>query len=90
MSDYISRQAAIDAIKETQIYVTLDYGIGSFPVISTETALNQIVDLPAADVVEVIRCKDCKHDSYCCRSINPYGRNKMDYCSYGERRTDEV
>ena len=42
----------------------------------------------AADVVEVVRCKDCKHykgEQFNCWVM----RSKMqpeDYCSYGERR----
>lgn len=42
----------------------------------------------SADVVEVVRCKDCKHyreESFHCWLM----RGKMslnDYCSYGERR----
>ena len=47
--------------------------------------------LPTADVVEVVRCKDCKHyvAEYCTRDIK--GRTNMfymqptDFCSYGER-----
>ena len=47
-----------------------------------------------ADVVSVVRCKDCKHyqtdilfnSNYCC------GRRRKpdDYCSYGERRESEI
>jgi len=92
MDDYISRQAAIDAIKETPIYVTLNYGIGAFPVVSTETALNQIVDLPSADVVEVVRCRDCirydTHDKRCRYWNHGVGVDLNGFCSKGERRTD--
>ena len=55
----------------------------------------QAIDESAtADVVPVVRCKDCKHyqtdilfnSNYCC------GRRRKpdDYCSYGERRESEV
>lgn len=58
--------------------------------------LAEIIEkIPTADVVEVIRCKDCKHMKY---AIDK-GKNGMcgvhsaliimnenDYCSYGERR----
>ena len=50
---------------------------------------------PAVDAVEVVRCKDCKHwledddIGYC---DNPDGLDNYDkpddFCSYGERRTD--
>ena len=55
---------------------------------------NGYIKSPTADVVEVVRCKDCKHyiASYCTRDIK--GRTNMfymtdnDYCSYGERREE--
>ena len=56
-----------------------------------------IDDTPTADVVEVVRCKDCKHYKVrdgvhygtrtiksCCRSANKKV-SENDYCSYGER-----
>lgn len=59
-----------------------------------------LMSAPAAEVVEAVRCKDCKHCF-----INKFGEessvgicNKRgvigtivqldDFCSYGERRTD--
>ena len=53
-------------------------------------ALREALDrVPAADVVEVVRCKDCKHKyGYKCDyDDRPVGRG--DYCSRGERM-DEV
>ena len=64
--------------------------------------MTQIEELPTADMVEVVRCKDCK---YCFHYIRPnyeryeceyYGSSDevvdyveaMHYCSYGERRGD--
>lgn len=54
-----------------------------------------ILNAPTADVVEVVRCKDCK---YCykmgvsglywaCKhpDRNPNGCSPNDYCNYGER-----
>lgn len=58
--------------------------------------LDKIVDLPAADVVEVVRCKDCKQCyekrtkrgnqlmRFCMRMDgNEYQVNANDFCSYG-------
>ena len=58
---------------------------------------------PTADVVEVVRCKDCKNWSHasrvtehmaCDMLCDYYGRkyptNPTDFCSYGERRTDNA
>ena len=58
------------------------------------SAMNAIEEMPTADVVEVVRCKDCKYYrkmyKLCsCRSdkFNVY-LNDNDFCSYGERMTD--
>lgn len=63
--------------------------------------LEAILNAPTADVVEVVRCKDCKHHpdngGECDRSIthtsrdyvcevNTYRYIGLDYCSYGERK----
>lgn len=63
----------------------------------------QINAAPSADVVEVVRCKDCKHHpdnggecdhsithtgrDYVCE-VNTYRYIGIDYCSYGERREE--
>ena len=54
--------------------------------------------LPSADVVEVVRCKDCKHRYVPYRCALWYGtagdkdyfaeRGEDFYCSYGERREE--
>lgn len=60
-------------------------------------------DMPTADVVPVVRCKDCKH--YKQSEVDPsrkmcwrkdvdgwfvcYDFYPTDFCSYGERREDE-
>ena len=50
---------------------------------------------PFADVVEVVRCKDCKHhNGVTCEfwSADPYEQSPAlpdDYCSYGERKDGE-
>lgn len=49
-----------------------------------------VEEQPTADVVEVVRCKDCKwkQGSECVRfaDIRPFGD---DFCSRGERREDD-
>lgn len=52
--------------------------------------LEAILLAPTADVVEVVRCKDCKCFilNMCGKSNGLTGADKMDFCSYGERRTD--
>ena len=41
-----------------------------------------------ADVVEVVRCKDCKYKDTCCRMIRNE-KKPSDFCSFGERREDD-
>lgn len=53
---------------------------------------DSIVDLqPTADVVEVVRCKDCKFYNEAermCNDTNGFDRywKPTDFCSYGKRR----
>ena len=62
--------------------------------------LDILAKQPTADVVEVVRCKDCKHyDGQKCKEIyyvmdGYYGgsfevKKPTDFCSNGERRTDD-
>ena len=56
-------------------------------------AMNAIKEMPAADVTEVVRCKDCKYlmfsDCYGECSRGHLGIVRPDcYCCYGERRID--
>ena len=55
-------------------------------------------NLPTADVVEVVRCKDCKHgeiddedfpEQYLCRHHGSAWNEGNHFCSYGERREDD-
>jgi len=56
-------------------------------------------NLPTADVVEVVRCRDCtwwksifswngKEHKVCVRGSVEPPRESDDYCSYGERREE--
>lgn len=58
-----------------------------------------VLEIPAADVVEVVRCRDCRHwnpeTGFCNLNshFSMYGLdwdmfNDDDFCSLGERRTD--
>ena len=83
MNDLISRQAAIEAIAVTLKYE--DYGFLSDEL---ESVINNV---PAADVVEIIRCKDCRYlyEDNKCPLRTWWTHTEDDYCSYAERRTDE-
>ena len=83
MDEYISREAALTALQDSDLFNT------------TERQLRAIRELPAADVAEVVRCKDCKYGDYdskpngamvCLRTNDGFWRKETDFCSYGERR----
>ena len=87
MNDLISRQAAIDALQElklkTRKYAMTDDVIDYF-----------LKKLPTADVVEVVRCKDCKHYTSVTAQCDIRGkglnliRGEEDFCSRAERREE--
>ena len=88
MAEYIERENAIESIKKHFPYrASSDFYDGQ------NDCINQLEVLPAADVVKVVRCKDCKHwggeiFGYICRRFSgSYIRNETretDFCSYGE------
>ena len=65
MSDYISREAALNELGEllTLCRETLPNMDGHHFVVENEIriAFDHLAAIPAADVVEVVRCRDCKH-----------------------------
>lgn len=98
--EYIDREAAKKAIFD---YIC-GHAMSKFPskelfIASkrgAEGAFNEIDYVPAADVVEVVRCKECKHGHwnqetchgkpiyYCDRTDLQV--SKYDFCSYGVRK----
>lgn len=89
MSDkYILRSGAIDAIKQNS---------GTLYTREAEFLLRKVISLlknaPAADVAEVVRCRDCKYGDYdskpdgamvCLRTNDGFWRKETDFCSYGK------
>ena len=89
MSDeYIRREDAKDALQEKVFHNLTDEFYG---------AMQAIDELPSADVVQVVRCQNCKHHAYdeifCCywceypgmvRETTPDG-----FCDKGEEREHE-
>ena len=80
MADYIRRDDALKALYNDYAYAAMDV----------------IKRLPAADVAEVVYCKDCKHKLrtvangvVICREKHGMVRPSLDdFCSYGERREE--
>jgi hypothetical protein len=88
MAEYIERDALLEKVKE--LSNTYSYcGLASVHIIKA------IEDALRVDVVEVVRCKDCKYryfnkdcESYGCKNITGMTDfvNDNDYCSYGEKK----
>lgn len=85
--EYIDREAA-----------KREFGL-HFGGVSHAVIANRILDeIPTADVVEVVRCKDCKHYENhkkkvfenCVRNDRFIPMSPYDFCSYGERRDDNA
>ena len=89
--DLISRQDAIDMFRKL---ADDDWNIQVSTTWATafDESADMIEDLPSADVVEVLRCKDCRQKSvypgdkrpYCIR-WEQYTTDDA-YCSWGERK----
>lgn len=83
--EYISREAALTALQDSDLFNT------------TERQLRAIRELPAADVAEVVRCKDCRYSKYaawcegyaCCRTVGEYHHEDFG-CTAGKPRTNGV
>lgn len=85
MAEYIDRNAAVKAIMETKWERGSDGAM----------AMEIVASAPIADVVPVVRCKDCKHayiNSFSAASgvvlcsSNMKVMQQDDFCSYGERK----
>ena len=97
MNDYISRQAAIDGYCKADCGI--NYGVCEY---KDCFEIRFLKKLPSEDVVEVVRCRECKWqdkrpgvtdchnpvfgDGYA--NYAPPCMREDDFCSRGERRTD--
>lgn len=83
MTDYIKREDALRAFNGSCSTVDADDILRHL-----HKSIDVIKNIPSADVVEVVRCKDCKH--YCiwqmkCDRLHLVPIADNHYCSYGER-----
>ena len=85
MSDgYIRKQDAKDALQEKVFHNLIDEFYGAMQVLD---------ELEPADVVTVVRCRDCRKCSYdslfdhwwCNMTLGTRRVKPDDFCSYGER-----
>lgn len=62
MTDYIRREAALEAFENADADVYEDYGDGTVDWgFGRKNIQNVINGIPAANVAEVVRCKNCEH-----------------------------
>lgn len=85
MDEYIKREDALKAVTYN--------GLNDPTLIVSLTLLvaqKKIRKIPAADVVEVVRCKNCTEwDEKKQECSHWYGFRENDFCSYGERKAQE-
>lgn len=96
MAEYIERDALVGQI----IYNMAEFVGAPDDVLKHDEQCNYAISCvesaPAADVVPVVRCKDCTHYDmgvclkiYSDGSVHPvawHSRRPEDFCSYGERK----
>lgn len=91
MAEYIKRSAVFEQFEnadadvcETDDFGGVDYGFGM------KNIKELINAIPAADVAEVVHCKDCKHEfGGSCIICGFQKRKPEDFCSYGERKDNK-
>lgn len=84
MSDYISRDVAIIEF--------MDNDLDHIQAPNGKEAVQILSDIPAADVVPVVRCKDCLFfttEKSCCRPEGLIKAREDAFCSYGKRREEQ-
>lgn len=89
-AEYLDRSSLVARMKYYEKHTTEESGEHY----AYSVALREIRNAPAADVAEVVRCKDCKHrtESGNCGHPRHHGilpsAYPYDFCSYGEQREE--
>jgi hypothetical protein len=88
MARYVDVDALLDKLKKLKE----KWGF-TFTADGVEEAIFEVEEEPTADVVEVVRCRDCKHfgkdlgyGKHDCKKYEMPYCLENDYCSYGERK----
>ena len=92
--EYIRKQDAIAVAESYQVERTgfhlNDYEYGRNQV--ADSIASDLEDIELADVVPVVRCKDCKYNATTHKCLNPDSffliPKDDDFCSYGEKREE--
>lgn len=82
MAEYIARGVLLSQLRAMESYnASPMYRRGYDDCVVT------VLNAPAADVVPVVRCKECKHLFYTmCAACGFLPHKPNDFCSYGERK----
>lgn len=96
MAEYIEREAISEEIRKYYYKNPPNFSYGEGFDRGLDRAQRAILDAPSAEVVEVVRCQDCKHAwIHPCGYVYCHmdGRNAYEmtfnldsFCSYGERK----
>lgn len=102
MARYIDADALIENIKRVYCTDCNNYNKVRCRACGTDDAMTMIEDAPTADVVEVVRCKDCRFcknlpNGLCYAWTEPYANERGykgeahcvepdDFCSMGQRK----
>ena len=93
MDEYIDREEVLRALSKNSI-------TRKITVVDDVSVYDTVKNIPAADVVEVVRCKDCAYysdfDAYEGKRFNFHFCKKFnnitlesDFCSYGEKMDEK-
>jgi hypothetical protein len=88
LEGYISREAALKAANEWVSEACMA------PVMRISRLFDKLQKVPAADVAEVVRCKNCKHRTEYGNCGHPRQKGvfpsayPFDFCSYGKYKTN--
>lgn len=86
MAEYIEREKAFELVTDLAGQASTKSAYSAF-----WKAANALKEIPTADVVEVVRCKDCSvpHNKWTgCPNLNGLIPPPNFYCAKGERSTD--
>lgn len=95
MAEYIEKTRLLERLTDYYNCAAMDYTI-KLSVCTAADCLSIVKKAPVADVVEVVRCSECKYfgkelkqGKHSCLNYQlPYCLEN-DYCSYGERKDDD-
>ena len=95
MAEYIEREALLAELEDEIDFVSPFYNAeqNQYFTMGLRCAYRDAQRFPAADVVEVVRCKDCAipHNRFTgCPTLNGLIPPENHFCSFGERKEDDT